>query len=579
MKHFKTLGFELGYLALLTKENIKPLSRWEDRISLSKTQILRKLGLTTRVVKRKLLNGKIKPELIFSQSSRYLDFYANRFDNTYIRKDYETVVSEGFLFGYPGCCTRNFAKNGYSVNNTNIRNQKILFHRVCPDCKITPSLLPYYEKIYQDCKNIFADQQSEQYGYLKKLMPAAAFSLSFLFSSTPARAADPHQLPLNSNDIDHNYLTFDEEILLGVQSNYFPEDSIPGPVKAIEFKALIDSLPVVDPILSDPPISSCYIIEHMMRGVIECPICGAAINMGYIEIFNPMRGLTTSIPYLELHFMERGSFSYGDSSNYTRTDIAMLKKIFAYSDTTHFPITTSNDTDNDGLRDDYEDDFDTQLNNPDSNDNQLLDGAEVAEELIMAIAELPLVKSPAEPPTDYTYIEVFPVWGSENCDICGILINMGQVRITNPVAQTEISFPIIGLHYLAHGRFAYGGSTNSGEIDALALAQVLGKQSTVSVVKNLPDQHKLALTNFPNPFNPETTIRFNLPQNSHIILEVYNLLGQKIMTLFEGDKAAGNYSLKWDGKDQKGNNVASGIYFYKLVAGDFNQIKKMVLTR
>jgi len=124
-----------------------------------------------------------------------------------------------------------------------------------------------------------------------------------------------------------------------------------------------------------------------------------------------------------------------------------------------------------------------------------------------------------------------------------------------------------------------GGSTNSGEIDALALAGVLEKQSTVSVLKNLPDQHKLNLTNFPNPFNPETTIRFNLPQNSHITLEVYNLLGQKIMTLFEGDKAAGNYSLKWDGKDQKGNNVASGIYFYKLVAGDFNQIKKMVLTK
>jgi hypothetical protein len=579
MKYFKTLGFELSYLALLTKENVKPLSRWENGSPLSTIKALRKLGLTTRIVERKLLNGNTKTELVFSQSSHYLDFYFNRFDNTYIKKDYETIVTEGFLFGYPGCCTMNFAKNGYTVNNFNTRDQEILFHRACPDCKITPLLLPYYERIYQECKKIFTDQQMERYGYLKKLMPAAAFSLSFLLSSTPARAADPHQLPLKTNDTDHNYLTFDEEILLGVHSNYFPVDSIPGPVKAIEFKALIDSLPIVDPNLADPPTSSCYIIEYMMRGVIECPICGALINMGYIEVFNPIRGLSTAIPYLELHFMERGSFSYGDSSNYTRTDIALLKKILAPSDTVHFPIHTSNDADNDGLRDDYEDDFDTQLNNPDSNANQLLDGAEVAEELIMAIAELPLVESPTEPPTDSTYIEVFPVWGIETCDICGISINMGQVRITNPVVQTEISFPIIGLHYLAHGRFAYSGSTNSGEIDALALAQVLGKQSTVSVLKNLPDQHKLTLTNFPNPFNPETTIRYNLPRSSHVTITIYSLLGQKIITLFDGKKAAGNYSIKWDGKNELGRVVPSGIYVYKLEDGKVTQDKRMILLR
>jgi len=580
MKYFKTLGFELSYLALLTKEKVKPLSRWENGSPLNAIKALRKLGLMTRVVERKLLNGNTKTELIFSQSSHYLDLYFKRFDSTYIKKDYDTIVTEGFLFGYPGCCTMNFAKNGYTANNINIHDQSILFHRACPDCKVTPLLLPYYERTYQECKKIFTDQQLERYSYLKKLMPAAAFSLSFLFSSTPARAADPHLLPLKSDDLDHNYLTFDEEILLGVQNNYFPVDSVPGPLKAIEFKALIDSLPIVNPYLGDPlPTSSCYVIENLMRGDIECPICGAAINMGYIEVFNPMRGLSTTIPYLELHFMEKGSFSYGDSSNYTRTNIALLKKVLAHSDTIHLLIRTSNDADDDGLRDDYEDDFDSQLNNPDSNNNQLLDGAEVAEELIMAIAELPLVESPAEPPTDSTYIEVFPVWGAENCEICGILINMGQVRITNPVTQTEISFPIIGLHYLAHGRFTYWGSTNYGEIDALALAQVLGKQSTVSVLKNLLDQHQLALTNFPNPFNPETTISYNLPHSSHITITIYDLLGQKLITLFDGNKAAGSYSLKWDGKDYQGLSVPAGIYLYRFEAGNFIQEKKMILLR
>jgi hypothetical protein len=99
-----------------------------------------------------------------------------------------------------------------------------------------------------------------------------------------------------------------------------------------------------------------------------------------------------------------------------------------------------------------------------------------------------------------------------------------------------------------------------------------------NVSRFLPQEFKL-IQNYPNPFNPETTIRFELPRNFHITLEIYNLLGQKIVTLFNGNKATGSYSLKWDGKDQKGNDVASGIYFYKLVADDFSQIKKMVLTR
>jgi len=85
--------------------------------------------------------------------------------------------------------------------------------------------------------------------------------------------------------------------------------------------------------------------------------------------------------------------------------------------------------------------------------------------------------------------------------------------------------------------------------------------------------------NYPNPFNPETTIQFELPQNTHVRLEIYNLLGQRVTTLLDKHKPAGHHTLKWDGKDQMGNDVASGIYFYKLVAGDFCQIKKMVLTR
>ncbi|PIS28886.1 MAG: hypothetical protein COT43_05315 [Candidatus Marinimicrobia bacterium CG08_land_8_20_14_0_20_45_22] len=85
--------------------------------------------------------------------------------------------------------------------------------------------------------------------------------------------------------------------------------------------------------------------------------------------------------------------------------------------------------------------------------------------------------------------------------------------------------------------------------------------------------------NYPNPFNPETTIRFDLPENSYVRLEIYNLLGHRVATLIDCRQTAGHYTLNWNGKDLQSNNVASGIYFYKLTAGDLVHVKKMVLTR
>jgi len=579
MKTFKKLGFDLSYLALLTKEDIKPLSRWEGSINHKKIKALQNLGLRTKLIERKLLNGSTTGELIFSKSTNYLDFYTNHFDKTHIRKDYETTVTEGFLFGYPGCCVKNFAENGYTKNDYNRSGQEILFHWACPGCEITPSLLPYYEKIYNDCKDIFTDQGINRPGLLKKLLPVATLSMLFSVLPTNIRGENPHWLPIVGNDPDHNYLIYSEEILLGVHENYFPPDSLAGPANALEFKAIIDSLPIVDNDVGEAPISSCYIIEHRQRGVVKCPVCGEYINMGYIDIFNPMRKLSISIPYLGHHFLENGSFSYGDTADYIRVDIELLKKIFAHYDSTHFSITTSNDADNDGLNDNYEDDFSTQINNPDSNENQLVDGAEVAEALIETIAGLPVIEYNEEPPADSIYIKFGLTYGIETCDICGISMNMGDVHIVNPMKDTEIRFPIIGLHYLAHGRFAYGGSTNSGEIDALQLTQVLENQTVVSVLEKLPDKKNFSLKNYPNPFNPKTTIQFDLHRNSHVTLTIYNVLGHKVKTLINGEKTAGSYTIRWDGKDDKGLKVSSGIYFYRIEAGDFVHVKKMILSR
>lgn len=85
--------------------------------------------------------------------------------------------------------------------------------------------------------------------------------------------------------------------------------------------------------------------------------------------------------------------------------------------------------------------------------------------------------------------------------------------------------------------------------------------------------------NFPNPFNPKTTIRFALAANEHVHLNVYDLGGRLVKTLVDEPMAAANHEVVWDGTDNGGAKVASGVYFYKLVAGDFNATEKMVMLK
>ncbi len=90
--------------------------------------------------------------------------------------------------------------------------------------------------------------------------------------------------------------------------------------------------------------------------------------------------------------------------------------------------------------------------------------------------------------------------------------------------------------------------------------------------------------NYPNPFNPSTTIGFSLPVQSGggylpTTLRVYNVLGQMVRVLVDEPMAAGSHEIIWDGKDDQGSRVASGIYFYKLRSGDYEDTKKMVLMK
>jgi hypothetical protein len=100
------------------------------------------------------------------------------------------------------------------------------------------------------------------------------------------------------------------------------------------------------------------------------------------------------------------------------------------------------------------------------------------------------------------------------------------------------------------------------------------------------EEHDLGLprsyalhANFPNPFNPTTTIRYDLKQDGKVTLKVYNVLGQEVRTLVSAVEKAGYRSVTWDGKNNLGEAVSSGIYFYRLEAGNFVKARKMMLLK
>lgn len=113
---------------------------------------------------------------------------------------------------------------------------------------------------------------------------------------------------------------------------------------------------------------------------------------------------------------------------------------------------------------------------------------------------------------------------------------------------------------------------------------ILATRSSLVSVKSpepeavLPTEFAL-LQNYPNPFNPATTIQFSLPTESDVRLTVFSLLGQSVRTLVDGKRPAGNYSLRWDGTDEYGLMLPSGIYLYRLETGEKTFVKRMVLIR
>lgn len=95
----------------------------------------------------------------------------------------------------------------------------------------------------------------------------------------------------------------------------------------------------------------------------------------------------------------------------------------------------------------------------------------------------------------------------------------------------------------------------------------------------IPETPLYTLTNYPNPFNPQTRISYILPSPGKVNLSIYNIKGQKLIGLCDTQQTKGHHSIIWDGKDQRGKNVASGLYFARLEHDGFVQSRKMMMLK
>ncbi len=120
---------------------------------------------------------------------------------------------------------------------------------------------------------------------------------------------------------------------------------------------------------------------------------------------------------------------------------------------------------------------------------------------------------------------------------------------------------------------------NEGEIMENVAHSTLSRLTSVGEMENnLPKEFQLQ-QNYPNPFNPTTIIRYGIPRNTQLKLTIFNIVGKKVVTLVDKSQQAGWHNVIWNGFDEKGRLVSSGIYLMRLEAADFVDMKKIVFIK
>jgi hypothetical protein len=142
----------------------------------------------------------------------------------------------------------------------------------------------------------------------------------------------------------------------------------------------------------------------------------------------------------------------------------------------------------------------------------------------------------------------------------------GKGTITNPQSYSYTDNNVDeGTYFYRLKQIDFDGSINySNEISV--------------AVGNLPTNYSLS-QNYPNPFNPTTAIQFQVPKTSLVSIKIYDLIGQEVKTLFNGQAQQGTYSVEWNGLNNDGIQLSSGTYIYRFTSEEFVQSRKMILMK
>ncbi|MCK4856713.1 MAG: T9SS type A sorting domain-containing protein, partial [candidate division Zixibacteria bacterium] len=168
-----------------------------------------------------------------------------------------------------------------------------------------------------------------------------------------------------------------------------------------------------------------------------------------------------------------------------------------------------------------------------------------------------------------------------NVDDDYLLTNLTEMTLIDHAANGKLKVLVydISTNSIPAGMAEILRIEGNAELVSVQIADYYGNQMTNKLEDiTIPDKHSLN-QNYPNPFNPQTVIEFALPLPSVVTLEVYNIAGQKVATLTDDMMAAGYHRFSFNGIDDSGNQLASGIYLYRLVTDNFSETKKMLLIK
>lgn len=192
----------------------------------------------------------------------------------------------------------------------------------------------------------------------------------------------------------------------------------------------------------------------------------------------------------------------------------------------------------------------------------------------------------------YNSIDTIPITISNS----GTASMLGNMSITSPFSLGEPTMPAQSLDYvLGSGepmtfnvnfaptqQMEYSGELTITSDDPFALSTIIPLHGVGGIVDN-EDPINPVITalhgNYPNPFNPSTSISYSVRENMPVQLVIYNMLGQKVKTLVDGPVEPGSHSISWNGRDNNNRPVASGVYFFKMHAGKYTSTKKMILMK